>query len=145
MLIQKQKNLHKPEEGIFGDCFRTCLAVLLGVDAEEVPHFLKTGKFEDQLYIEWLNANDLHLLRVTFPGEYKLEQILITGSVMSGDMPYLLSGFSRSGCNHVVVCQGIEIVCDPSLTDAGIVGPMQNDYADGIKEEWWVEWLVRKL
>lgn len=145
MLIQKQKNLHKPEEGIFGDCFRTCLAVLLGIDAEEVPHFLKTGKFEDQLYIEWLNANDLHLLRVTFPGECQLEQILITGSVMSGDMPYLLSGFSRTGCNHVVVCQGLEIVCDPSLIDAGIVGPMQNEYADGIKEEWWVEWLVRKL
>ena len=38
--------------------------------------------------------------------------------------------------NHTVICQGDRIVWDPSLTDAGIVGPMDNNY-------WFVEWLAR--
>ena len=31
---------HDPENGIYGDCFRAVIASLLGVSAEEVPHFL---------------------------------------------------------------------------------------------------------
>ena len=40
--FQKQANRHDPENGIFGDCYRTCLAGLLGVDRDSVPHHVLT-------------------------------------------------------------------------------------------------------
>lgn len=142
MLIQKQKNLHQPELGIYGDCFRTCLAVLLDVDALMVPHFLhnydnRTPEEIDRSIAGWLEYQNLNLIRIQFPGEETQENIMLSANMMGSGLPYLLSGLSRTGCNHVVVCQGTEIVCDPSLTDAGIIGPMKENY-------WWVEWLVGK-
>jgi len=31
---QKQANRHLPEEGLYGDCHRTAIAVLLGLDRD---------------------------------------------------------------------------------------------------------------
>lgn len=47
---QKQAFLHKPEEGVYGDCYRTCIACLLGIDRDAVPHFYSTedGRQSDQ-------------------------------------------------------------------------------------------------
>lgn len=140
MKFQKQRFLHKPEEGVFGDCFRTCFAILLGVDAEEVPHFMGSGKFDPVLYDDWLEDNKLHVIRVIFPGETEQEQVMLSANIFGNGLPYILSGYSRTPSNHCVVCQGREIVCDPSLADSGIVGPQRNE--DG-STEWWVEWLVR--
>jgi hypothetical protein len=47
----------------------------------------------------------------------------------------MLSGRSRTGVNHVVVCQGGQIVCDTSLNDSGIVGRCDDGYH-------WVAFLV---
>jgi hypothetical protein len=41
---------------------------------------------------------------------------------------YLLGGQSRTDCGHSVVCLDDAIIWDPSLTDAGIVGPMEDGY-----------------
>lgn len=141
MKFQKQRFMHKPEEGIYGDCFRTCLAILLSVDAEAVPHFMGKGEFDALAYDNWLEEHNLHLIRIVFPGTESIESVMMSANIFGIGLPYILSGWSRTPSNHCVVCQGIEIVCDPSLTDAGIVGPMQNDG----KEEWWIEWLVRPL
>ncbi|MCK4817308.1 hypothetical protein KA005_16175, partial [bacterium] len=37
--MKKQLNRHNPEEGVFGDCYRTCIANVLGVFPTAVPHF----------------------------------------------------------------------------------------------------------
>lgn len=142
MKFQKQKFLHKPDEGIFGDCIRTCLAILMDLDAEDVPHFFATGTFDQDAYDAWLRDNGLHVITVTFPGETPQENVMFTADRMGGGLPYMLSGHSRTPSNHVVVAQGNEIVCDPSLTDSGIVGPMKNPDGSTV---WWIEWLVRKL
>ena len=34
-----QANLHKPADGIFGDCARTCMAMILGLDRDSIPNF----------------------------------------------------------------------------------------------------------
>lgn len=142
MKFQKQKFLHKPDEGIFGDCFRTCLAILLGVDADEVPHFMGSGEFDALQFDDWIEENGLHLMKVVFPGHEPMENVMISANVFGIGLPYILSGWSRTPSNHCVIAQGKEIVCDPSLLDSGIVGPMHLE--NGV-EEWWVEWLVRKL
>ena len=55
---------------------------------------------------------------------------------LNPDVPFLLGGFSKTGVNHTVVCQFGKIVCDPSLTDAGIVKGMQ---PDGV---YWATYIV---
>ena len=47
---------------------------------------------------------------------------------------FMLTGQSRTGCNHVVIAQSGAIIHDPSLDDSGIVGCCD----DGL---WWVSFL----
>ena len=52
-----------------------------------------------------------------------MHAVLATIGYCNPGIVYLLSGYSRTGCAHAVVCRDDKIVHDPSLTDAGIVGP----------------------
>ena len=141
MKLQKQLNRHFPERGIWGDCLRTAIACVLDLDPVDVPHFNdrsdgRTDEDVGRLLNDWLRGRGLAIITVSFNGETSLDDVLTAAGFGSMGLPYLLSGFSRTGCNHVVVCQGYEIIWDPSLTDSGIVGPMNNGF-------WMVEWLVR--
>lgn len=129
MKFQKQAFHHKPEDGVYGDCCRTVFACLLGLDKDEVPHF---GEGDPPSHIrgnherDWLASRGLCEITTLYQGE--LEEILNTfGSQNTGEY-YLLSGTSKTGCNHVVICRNNKIVWDTSLTDAGIVGPCDNGY-----------------
>lgn len=59
MRIQKQKNLHNPEAGIFGDCYRTALAVLLDMDADPIEERLldKLAWGDPQSLWRWAQAS----------------------------------------------------------------------------------------
>jgi hypothetical protein len=39
-----QEFMHDPEKGIIGDCFRACIASILELDINEVPHFYRDHK-----------------------------------------------------------------------------------------------------
>lgn len=135
MRLQKQLYNHDPENGIWGDCFRTCLAIILDRDAAEVPHFMDGNPPDCEVQIAaWLKSQGLVLIRVKVDGSAELDSVLNMGAEAS-PLPYILSGYSRTPADHCVVCHGDQIVCDPSLTDAGIIGPLSNN-------QWWVEWLV---
>jgi hypothetical protein len=141
MKLTKQLNLHKPEEGVWGDCFRTALACLLNLDPEEVPHFndRSDGRNDEDVSREvnkWIRKQGLALISVFFTGETPIEAVLATADYGSFGLPFLLSGTSRTGVDHVVICHRGEIVWDPSQVDSGIIGPMANG-------QWLVEWLVR--
>lgn len=43
----KQKYRHDPENGVFGDCYRTCLAYILGFDRDSVPHYVTSMDSEE--------------------------------------------------------------------------------------------------
>lgn len=141
MRIQKQKNLHNPEAGIFGDCYRTALAVLLDMDAEEVPHWVTTMNPQEWTeavqpkYDAWLAERGLRELAIPLQGETDLEAVLLTAKNWWRDTPIMLTGRSSTLCNHVVIVQGGEIACDPSITDSGIIGPCDDGY-------WWITGLV---
>lgn len=127
---QKQANRHRPEEGIFGDCHRTCIAMLLGLDRDEVPHFLHDdcGAEEFKRRVgEWLGERGLCELFMVWDGGSDIGDILRTVEHLNPGVPFILGGKSRTGVNHSVVCQGGEMVGDPSLTDAGIIGPTEPD------------------
>ena len=143
MKAQKQLFHHRPDQGEWGDCWRTVLACLLDVAPEEVPHFNEgspEGVRKDPVKVDvetrtWLARRGITLVGVRFNGDVPLETVLNSAGEASHGLHYILSGTSRTGVNHCVIGHGNEITWDPSLTDAGIVGPLD----DGT---WWVEWLV---
>lgn len=128
MTPHKQLNLHKPDEGIIGDCYRTCIACLLDLHPSEVPHFYKSidedlceGNKRARLFLQ---QRKLELFDMAVAGS--LEDVLASAGSMNPDCYWMLTGESRTGCNHIVICKGGEIVHDPSLTDSGIIGPTKN-------------------
>lgn len=143
MKFQKQLNMHDPENGIYGDCLRTVFACLLDLDPQDVPHFNdRTDGRNDQdvgrMLNDWLRERGYALVTTRYNGEASLDDVLAAADWGSFGMPFLLSGKSGIGADHVVICHDGKIIWDPSRVDSGIVGPM----SDGM---WLVEWLVRPI
>lgn len=118
---------HDPEAGQWGDCQRTCIAVIMDLEAEDVPHFCDGHPARadkrpwDQQQAEWLALYGLSAATFAYSGGVSLEQVMTWTSKQNPRTPMMLAGRSSLGCNHVVVVLDGEIVCDPSGN--GIVGP----------------------
>lgn len=143
MIQQKQLFLHDPTNGVYGDCFRTVIASLLDLPAAEAPHFnADTGAFDmaeqDRLMNAWLAERKLSQVCVPFDGGFPLAELLAMMERLNPGVRFMLTGQSRTGCNHCVICLAGEIEWDPSQTDAGIIGPAD----DG---NWWVTYLGAKV
>jgi hypothetical protein len=134
---QKQLFRHKPDEGIYGDCYRTAIACILGLKQTRVPHVQRQLTSEEftAMYRDWLRSRGLHLIAIPFTAD-SVEAALAFATTFSDGMPFIFSGTSRTGVNHAVVGRHGEIACDPSLTDAGIIGPQSDGY-------YWMEFIVR--
>lgn len=139
MKPQKQKFLHDPDNGIFGDCYRTCLAVLLDLERDDVPHFANTmesGEWRDVVqpkFDAWLLGRGF--VEVVMAFNCDRDGVLALMKQVNPKVYYMLSGMSRNGTNHVVVCKGDQIVCDTSINESGIIGPCSDGY-------YWIAFLV---
>lgn len=125
----KQRNHHRPDEGVYGDCHRAAIASILELPIDDVPHFCDPTQYPtDWVKHEraWLLARGLVQITAIYAGE--LQDVLYSVSQLNPDTYCILGGTSRTGCGHSVVAFNGEIVHDPSLTDAGIVGPMDDGY-----------------
>lgn len=127
MTPHKQLITHAPEQGQFGDCFRTCIAVVLDLEPAQVPHFYETGTFDGDGVRSFLLGKGLAEFEFSMDAGMELEKALeIAGSFGPG-VPMILTGRSRIDVNHCVVVLDGKIVCDPSGN--GIVGPTpENGY-----------------
>ena len=140
MKPQKQRYMHDPANGIFGDCYRTCLAVLLDLDRDDVPHFvnnMEPDAWKESIqprYDTWL-LEHAGLVEIAIPYDCDADGVLALQQVLNPTVYYMLAGRSRTGCNHVVICKGDKIVCDTSLNEAGIVGRCEDGYH-------WISFLV---
>ena len=127
MKFQKQLNVHNPEAGSVGDCYRTVLACFLDMDPAEIPNF---GEDEDwlQTSADWLWDKGYYPVRLVFapdPGIESLghKNIDLMLALNNPGMYYMLAGNSAGGVGHVVICLDGEIVWDPSPAEVGILGP----------------------
>ena len=120
----KQINHHDPDNGVWGDCYRTAVGCLLDLPPSTLPHVLDRGEWAPEVMREWLSERGLYL--VEFPLEMaSVSDVLELVNSWNPECPHwLLSGSSGNDVNHVVVCKGAEIVHDPSLNDSGILGPI---------------------
>lgn len=145
MTPQKQKNRHRPQDGLIGDCHRTCYACLLDMDRDSIPNFGEVGfdltkdgggnrKEFSEACAEWLGSVGYAEFSVGF--NCGLHEIFQYMAAVNPGIYYILGGRSMTGVNHSVIGCNDAIVWDPSLNDAGIVGPCEPD------ELYWVTVLV---
>lgn len=104
-----------PENGVWGDCLRACVASLFEYDIAHVPNFVDEFLYPEGFYPalqEWLRPRDLCYMASHFP----FGELAETGDAMRRfgiDGYHLLGG--RCGLhNHVVVAQHCLIIHDPN-------------------------------
>lgn len=129
MIKQKQANLHKPEEGIYGDCYRTAIACLLDLDRDDVPNWAEESKMDKDIFWalqnKWLAEQRLAMFSVGF----NFESLKAFQEYMQEYYPtlyYILDGTSKNGTNHSVIGLGGSIHWDPAIDNSGIIGPMDD-------------------
>lgn len=132
MKPQKQLLRHKPP-ATYGDCFRTAIAIVLDMNAADIPHFMDGGVSGEEgaaAAEAFLNARGLTAINIVCDGARPLQAVLdsIAGTNLRQLPVFLVTGTSRNGCAHVVVACNGDIVCDPSLDDSGIVGPCDDGF-----------------
>ena len=136
MRPQRQRFQHKPEEGEYGDCYRTSIACVLDLDRDSVPNFGEHHDDTKAFYAAadaWLREQGLRRVEAAFQGE--LAGVLAHQESVNPDVYYLLGGQSPRGWNHSVVGCGGEIVWDPHPDATNLVGPCDDGY-------WWVTYFV---
>lgn len=84
---------------------------------------------------EWLEQRGMATAHIAYSGE-DLNAVLASIGALNPRTFYLLGGMSRTGVNHTVIGCGGAIAWDPSLDDAGIIGPCQPD------GYYWVTFIV---
>lgn len=127
--------------GEFGDCYRACIASILELPADEVPHFGALSTDSEQMKVhfrKWLSERGLALFENWVSGQWSLEKVLQLFSKESPGAPFILHGEAAikgtGDINHAVVALDGEIH-DPS--GAGIRGPCVN--IEGERLHWWID------
>lgn len=140
MIEQKQLYLHKPEEGSIGDCWRTCIACLLDVPVDYIPHYYleywKHGENIAQL-VQGLTNKFLVPFGVQYiecPLECTYEQLRAHLAYYYKDM-YVMVGCNSKNGGHSVIMKNTDYIWDPAIDNSGCVGPMDDGY-------YWVGLLV---
>lgn len=113
-----QEFLTDPNSGVVGDCWRACIASLLGRPRADVPHFVAQS---DAAEIDWLEATqrwirqeydqELHYFAAQWPIDKSLSKHVI------------VVGRSPRGVGHAVLALATtgEVVHDPHPSRDGLV------------------------
>lgn len=108
-----------------GDCWRACVAGLLGLEAFEVPHFAELGD-------EWWDAS-VAFVEETLPGLTLRGEYPPIFPFYAGAHPpvVILVGTSPRNVPHAVLADPVtgQIVHDPHPSRAGLLGEPDGVYA----------------
>ena len=112
-----------------GDCLRACVASLLELPLEDVPHFMETPESArewPQALTAWLHGRGRVLETLALPGD--LEAALAYMAAHHPREHYILAGRAGPDFGHVIIGLGGRIVHDPSprVSDRGVsqLGPL---------------------
>lgn len=139
MQYHKQLNKHAPENGIFGDCYRTAIACIIDKHPRDVPHFydLDNGRIQSEKMVEYLRDSGIRMIHTAYKVE-SIKDVLKVGKANFGGLHYVLSGMGDRDVNHCVVCVDDKLLHDPHNSDSFLNGPCE----DGL---WHVEIIVRPI
>lgn len=141
---QFQAHAHRPESGIQGDCYRTAIACVLGVERDSVPHSHDdmTGAEANEFHGKWLREQGLRRLFIPVNPAGSTSAAQLANEMWSrGDgLPMILTGHGRRGVNHCMVVHGEDDFWCPILGAVADTGLDGGALPDGY---YWAEWLVR--
>lgn len=103
---------HRPDKGEIGDCFRTAIACLLGLDDPAVlPHFVAQS-----IVTAGDSWEDLRLARVCLRDHHRADLMAVQlDRAIEWGCAYMLSVHSKTGpWPHCVVARGRRVIHDPS-------------------------------
>jgi hypothetical protein len=125
------------EEG--GDCWRACLASILGMDGLDIPNFAHLYPEYDLMMAEarkWLATKGLSMFQTYCSAGWSIDKLLECFSADNPGVPIIVCGQSgrTSNENHAVVAMDGKVIHDPS--GCGITGPC---VGEGGESGWW--WL----
>lgn len=130
MIPVDQEFVHDPENGQHGDCMRACIASILDLPREEVPHFAQLDAQGEGNF--WLMLAEFCRSRgysfVTVRGQVVWAEDDIY-HVISGPSPRIKGGF------HAIVGRNGRPFHDPHPSRAGLAGD---------PSEWKFDFLVLK-
>lgn len=141
MIPVKQQFRHFPEYGLWGDCHRACIASILELPLEEVPHFCDGGKKvegADCPVRPWLAERGMFQVSQPYDGKFPIDQLLQDLNIIYPEMFFILGCASKSGTGHSLVAGEGRILHDPSIDGSGCVGPMEDGF-------WWITIIGGKL
>lgn len=130
MTPRDMTQLHDPANGVFGDCYRTCVAMLLGLEQLQVPRFNGPDYDEPGAQVlamrDWLRRErGLCLIGIQLEaGGRDLGEVLQDLFWCCGpDVHFIASGKTVRGTQHSVVATLDGITHDPHPSRAGLTGP----------------------
>ena len=138
---RKQTIVHNPPE-TYGDCYRTCLAMVTGLEPTEVPHFYDKNEYPDataaNLEIRaFLRDLGYTVASIPFRAD-TIDPIIQQLDMTSYDVPVIVMGKSTIGeWNHVVIRYKGE-THDPSYADGSMTEPSVDE---GYGRFFWIEIL----
>ena len=126
MILQPPLTLRPQRQLIMskdGDCYRTCIAILLGLEAQDVPHFCGDFGQDDPTdgwvnrAKNWLAERGLALFQVGY--SKKTDHKAAIKSISSGadGIPIIMIGTVFESHSHAVVLLDGALFCDPSGLD----------------------------
>jgi hypothetical protein len=139
MKPQLQKYLYNDGSGQYGDCHRTCIAMILNMDRDDVPHFMadvpygcvpgdERSKAAEQLENDWLAARNLATVNWGYDGATTTLEQVIEVVCRLARSPVILGCQSQNRCDHSVVLWEGEIY---NPNGGEIAGPMKDGF-------WWI-------
>ncbi len=138
---------HDATKGQYGDCFRTCIASLMGLHPSLVPHWFDIPKDAATPWDEvraWLREQGFNLFITGIISENQADGGLTKQDVLdwlAEENPgvfVILGGKSPKGADHSVITVDGKIVHDPAGHDPpgdAITGPASNGW-------WWIKILT---
>jgi hypothetical protein len=121
------KQTCRTENGEVGDCWRCCIAAILQVPAEAVPHFVRDTRAPEPETQRWLNARGYVLVQVAggddWPTGFQFPRFGEDGDACC--LPVISCGVTvrsqKPSQHHAVVTRGGLLVYDPHPSNAGLL------------------------
>lgn len=117
---------HSPEDGLYGDCLRACVATIMDREPEQVEHFADGGVDAETIndrMVEWLGKEGYAPFWCHYDPDYTLAELMEMQSAQNHNTVYMLFGLTSDDEPHVVVCKGGYVVHNPSWYPNPLVAP----------------------
>lgn len=116
---------HDPENGQYGDCVRACVAAILELSPDAVPHFYHDNpdpRVADERIRRYLDGKGYVVYWAVFDPTVTFVELMDWQAINNPGVHYML--YHSNGENdHVVVCRGGEVACNPAWGASPIIGP----------------------